>query len=191
MRTGHFEVLVGRYRLTWDNGLLGSYYTQRQQAALVDELSLVDTDEHFGMLSVGLSDGSRPLLILKHGGVIPWDEDTLSLAVVLVPETDILFAGEHRAIWAYDLRQPTRLWTDTAEMGFLGWQRHGEVVVMSAELELAAWDLQGHKLWSTFVEPPYDYVVADDTLHLTVMDVRTAFPLTRGPSWGRALPWLK
>jgi len=191
MRTGHFEVLVGRYRLTWDDGLPDYYYTQRQHATIVDEISLDDADERLGVLSVGLSDGSWPFLILRHGGVIPWDEDTLRLDVVLIPETDTLFAGEHRAVWAYDLRQPTRLWTDTAELGFLGWQRHGEVVVMSAELELAAWDLQGHKLWSTFVEPPYDYVVADDTVHLTVMDVRTTFPLTSGPSWGGVLPWLK
>ncbi len=190
MHTGYFAVLVGRYRLTWDDGLPDDYYTQRQQATIVDEISLDDADQHLGVLSVGLSDGSWPFLILRHGGVVPWEKDTLRLDVVLVPETDTLFVGEDRAVWAYNLRQPARLWTDTAEMGFLGWQRHGGVVVMSAELELAAWDLQGHKLWSTFVEPPYDYTIADDTVQLTVMGMLTTFPLGIGPSWGGSLPWL-
>jgi hypothetical protein len=40
--------------------------------------------------------------------------------------------------------------------GFHGWQRHEDLVVMSAELEMAAWDLRGVKRWSTFVEPPWN-----------------------------------
>jgi hypothetical protein len=44
-----------------------------------------------------------------------------------------------------------------------------EVVVMSAELELGAWDLQAHEVWSTFVKPHYDYTVVDDRAHLTAM----------------------
>lgn len=111
--------------------------------------------------------------------------------MVLIPETDVLFVGARQAVWAYDLRQPARLWTDTAEEGFLGWRRHGEAVVMSAELGLAAWDLQGRKLWSTFVEPPYGYTVVDHVVHLTVMGVLVTFPLASGPSWGGVLPWLK
>jgi len=185
MHTGHFEALVGRYRLTWDCGHPDSYYTQRQQATIVDEIAPDGVDEPFGVLSVGLSDGSWPFLTLRHSGVVPWTEDTLRLDVVLIPETDILFVGAR----AYDLRQPGRLWTDTAEMGFLGWQRHGGVVVMSAELELAAWDIQGHKLWSTFVEPPYDYTIEDNWVQLTVMGVPTTFPLASGPSWDGSLPW--
>ncbi len=188
MHTGHFEALVGRYRLTWDDGDPASYYTQRQRATIVDVIARDDADAHSGVLSVGLSDGSWPFLILRHSGTVPWAEDTLRLDVALIPETHILFVGAHSAVWAYDLRQPARLWTDTAEMGFLGWQRHGEAVVMSAELELAAWDLQGHKLWSTFVEPPYDYTIVDNRVQLTVMGVLTTFPLDRGPSWGGVLP---
>lgn len=191
MHRGHFEVLVGRYRLSWDDGDPGSYGMRRQRATIVDEMPQDDGDAHRGVLGVGLSDGSWPFLILRHSGTLPWDPDTLRLDVVLIPETDTLFVGCSTTVCAYDLRQPTRLWTDTTEIAFLGWQRHGEAVVMSAELELAAWDLQGRKLWSTFVEPPCDYTVVDNKVHLMVMDVLMTFPLMSGPSWGKVLPWEK
>ena len=32
-------------------------------------------------------------------------------------------------------------------------------MLMLAELEFAAWDLKGKKMWSTFVEPPWVYDV--------------------------------
>jgi hypothetical protein len=61
---------------------------------------------------------------------------------------------------------------------------------MAAELALAAWDLRGIKQWETFVEPPYDYTVADGIVHLTVMGVPVSFSLASGPSWDGSLPWL-
>lgn len=54
----------------------------------------------------------------------------------------MLFLGVGERILAYDLNGPTRLWEDTADTGLLGWARHGAFVVMSAELELAAWKPQ-------------------------------------------------
>jgi hypothetical protein len=56
-----------------------------------------------------------------------------------------------------------------------------DVVVVSAELELAAWDVSGRKLWSTFVEPPWEYDVDADIVRLDVMGRRTQFPLVGGP----------
>ena len=47
---------------------------------------------------------------------------------------------------------PRRLSEDSADVGFWSWAQHGETVLMSAELELAAWSSAGRKLWSTFVE---------------------------------------
>ena len=40
---------------------------------------------------------------------------------------------------------------------------------MAAELELAAWDIEGNKLWSRFVEPPWEYKVAGEVIRLDVM----------------------
>lgn len=87
---------------------------------------------------------------------------------------------------AYDLRQPRRLWEDSTEMGFLGWERHGDVVLMAGELELAAWTTAGEKLWTIFVEPPWQHAVQGETVRLDVMGAVEHFPLRTGPR--RATP---
>lgn len=104
--------------------------------------------------------------------------------ILLVPETHILFVGAGERILAYDLKQPLRLWEDDADTGFHSWQRYDETIVMSAELELAAWDIQGNKLWTTFVEPPWDYQVEGDTVRLDVMGAISSFPLHTAPFRG-------
>jgi hypothetical protein len=59
---------------------------------------------------------------------------------------------------------------------------------MRAELEIAAWDLQGRKLWSRFVEPPWDYAVLDGVAHLDIMGAKSAFNLRSGPPSPSASP---
>jgi hypothetical protein len=44
---------------------------------------------------------------------------------------------------------------------------------MAAELELAAWHIDGGKLWTTFVEPPREYSVEGDRVHLDVMGTKS------------------
>ena len=51
---------------------------------------------------------------------------------------------------------------------------------MSAELELAAWDKDGKKLWSKFVEPPWDYKVVNVEIVLDVMGIKTIFNIETG-----------
>ena len=60
---------------------------------------------------------------------------------MIIPETSLLMIGAGERLLAYDLETPRRLWEDEAEAGFWGWERHGGLVLMSAELELAAWDI--------------------------------------------------
>jgi hypothetical protein len=52
---------------------------------------------------------------------------------------------------------------------------------MSAELEFAAWDINGRKLWSTFVEPPWSYEIRGDQVELDVMGRKSTFVLAIGP----------
>ncbi|WP_424949960.1 hypothetical protein [Deinococcus sp.] len=52
---------------------------------------------------------------------------------------------------------------------------------MAAELEFSAWNLDGHKLWSMFVEPPWSYSVQNGVIQLGVMDDHSGFPLHTGP----------
>ncbi len=103
-------------------------------------------------------------------------------AAILIPETDRLLIGAGEHLLAYDLAAVQRLWEDIADGGFWGWARHGSVVVMSAELELATWDLHGEKLWSTYVEPPWCYSVSNGTVNLDVMGENSSFDLVAGPS---------
>jgi len=88
---------------------------------------------------------------------------------LLIPETNTLFIGAGTRLLGYDLAQPRRLWEDEADTGFWSWCRHGSAVLMSAELELAAWDTHGRKLWTRFVEPPWAYTVSGDAIRLDVM----------------------
>ena len=103
--------------------------------------------------------------------------------VLLIPETDILFFGAGERVLAYNLQTVQQLWIDTADTGFYRWARHQDVVVMAAELELAAWTLEGQKLWSQFVEPPWDYDVENGRVLLDVMGITSTFDLRRGPEW--------
>jgi hypothetical protein len=66
-------------------------------------------------------------------------------------------------------------------VGFWAWRRHGEVVLMSAEIELAAWTLVGVMIWTMSVEPPWTYEVADGMVRLDVMGTISSFPLESGP----------
>jgi hypothetical protein len=79
------------------------------------------------------------------------------------------------------LDQNALLWEDRADTGFWGWETHRDVLLMSAELELAAWNIRGEKLWSTFVEPPWNYHLDGKTLHIEVMGSIASFPLDVGP----------
>lgn len=141
--------------------------------------------------------GGTPLAIAVERTPSRWPDLLVSLrfepgpsagfhpGVFLVPETDLLFMGAGTRLLAYELRTPRRLWEDAAEAGFWGWRRHGDVVVMSAELELAAWDIGGEKLWSTFVEPPWSYDVRETHLHLDVIGKTSSFEVRTGPDPGR------
>ena len=41
--------------------------------------------------------------------------------------------------------------------------------------------MTGKKLWSTFVEPPWEYVINNDTIFLDVTGIKTDFPIEQGP----------
>lgn len=94
-----------------------------------------------------------------------------------------IFIGAGKIALCYERSpRPRELWTEHVELGFLGWAVHGDIVVMSAELTLAAWDQTGRKLWSTFVEPPWSYQVKDDRVTLDVMGSISTFDLKPGPT---------
>ena len=168
---GSYEVFVGRdFPPSWD------YLCGR--AGLIED----NAEDEGALLVVGIRAEPRvdPQLLVATryapsvGGFAP--------GVLIVPETDTAWIGAGTKLLAYRLgTAPLRLWEDTAEVGFWGWRRHGATILMSAELELAAWDLDGNKLWTRAVEPPWSYTVADDQVMLDVMGNVMRFGLREPP----------
>jgi hypothetical protein len=179
-----FHVAIGSYQVQLHYDRLPTAYGEyKKRAALLEEFGVWSksgacaTDADGTLCCVSVSKGTDwPFLLVTQrytpSGFFP--------GVVLLEETSRLFIGAGDRILCYDLSGPSRIWEDTADTGFWSWCRHGDVIVMSAELELAAWDLHGRKLWSTFVEPPWKYAVDKDDIHLDVMGTESVFPLREG-----------
>ena len=174
-----FKVAVGEYSLLVHRGPLPCMYGEyRLRATLAEEFGIDVAEGEACFVGVGVAH-QWPLLVVAQrfdpcvAGFDP--------GVLLVPETRVLFVGAGTRLLAYDLTGPRRLWEDVADVGFWGWAQHGEYVLMSAELELAAWDTRGRKLWTTFAEPPWAYRVEGDQVRLDVMGRELCFHLNVGP----------
>lgn len=150
-----------------------------REALLVDRETASEEGTPLVLTVTGADDG-KALLHLERR-YLPGRDSGFHPGAALVEETDLLFVGAGEWLAAYALDPPRKLWEDRTWMGFGSWKRHGDVVLMSGELELAAWDLHGNKLWARFVEPPWDYTVEAGTVQLDVMGEKTAFPLREGP----------
>jgi len=181
-----FTVEIAEFRLLCvPDGLPGVYNPYREHAALAEEFALNDGDGgRQCFLGVARAGEDWPFLVVAQRyepagyGFEP--------GALVVPETRRLFLGAGTRLLAYDLTTPPRrLWAEVAEMGFWRWARHSDVVLMSAELELAAWDVEGRKLWTTFVEPPWEYAVRGGVVTLDVMGTKSAFPARVGPGQPR------
>lgn len=178
------QVMVAGYRLELAEGLPDYYEYDASHADLFEAIAL-DTEKLKVFYLTVRREHGWPFLIVAQR-YQPASEGGFFPGVLLVPETDVLFIGAGERLLAYSLREPKRLWEDRADIGFWHWQRHDSVILMSAELELAAWDLQGKKLWTTFVEPPWEYRVESGVIHLDVMGALSDFPLHTGRQQGSA-----
>lgn len=170
---GEYSILVQRHGMP---AILDDY---RKHAALVEEFDLSAAEGELCFFAVA-KPNEWPFLVVaqRFSPSSPGFEP----GILLVPETKVLFIGAGQRLLAYNLNGPTRLWTDTAEAGFWCWNRHGDYIVMSAELELAAWTIEGKKLWTMFVEPPWSYNIVGDEVHLDVMGRESGFPIANGPA---------
>jgi len=169
-------IAAGNYVVHVLPGHFSIYRQLASTAKLVDELDLRQGDGR--PCSFTVSERSRTLVV----GTFRYElRGGLGPAVALVPEAHTLFIGAGEEIFCYDLSAPSRLWHDTADTGLWGWDVVRDTVLMSAELEFAAWDQAGKKLWSTFVEPPWSYQVDGDHVSLDVMGNISRFEYRVGP----------
>jgi hypothetical protein len=174
-----FRVSVGEYEVCCQAGGLPEMLSEYQQhAALSEDFGVVDeSGSSICFVSVGRVQQWPSLVVIQRYapagcGFVP--------GVLVIPETHRLFIGAGRRLLGYDLSKPARLLEREADFGFWAWSRHGSVVLMAAELELAAWDVAGRKLWSRFVEPPWQYEVMGDTVALDVMGGHSHIQLASG-----------
>lgn len=145
---------------------------------------LPDDPEHDGHLRVTVAapDDGWPSLVVTLGY---FASGGFGADALLVPETArVLVGGGNRMICYH--REAGRWWRErerVVEVGFWGLARHGEMILMEAELELAAWTSSGVHRWSAFVEPPWGYEVDGGIVRLDVMgkqstlDLRTGLPI--------------
>lgn len=171
------SVSAGRYAVEVRPGHPSTFDNLASVARLVDVTDLRTSEGR--PCSVIVSEHGKTVLVASfryqlRGGLGP--------AIALLPEVHRLFVGAGEELFCYDLAEPRRLWRDKADTGLWGWEIAGATVLMSAELEFGAWDKAGEKLWSTFVEPPWSYLVADDQVSLDVMGEISQFNLRAGPS---------
>lgn len=162
-----FQVSIGEYELSCQSEGLPDMTTEYQRRAnLSDVFESPDGEAKWCFTSVARNRGWPFLVVVQR--YLPAEAGFFPGAL-LVPESERLFLGAGRRLLGYDLSKPSRLFEDEADCGFWGWARHGGYVVMAAELELAAWDIEGNKLRSRFVEPPWEYKVAGEVIRLDVM----------------------
>jgi hypothetical protein len=183
-RRGPISVTGPRWTVQVQHGLPGTYDTFRRKAVLVEEIGIdgpyAERDSDVCFVAVSADGAPWPALVVAQryspagAGCDP--------GVALPDGGDVVFIGAGERLLAYRLgSEPVRMWEDSCDLGFFCWAIHGDTVVMSAELELAAWTAGGTKLWSTFVEPPWTYSVEGARMRLDMMGTISQFPLRRGP----------
>jgi hypothetical protein len=174
-----FEVGFGDFTVSVQEGSLPDNYSEyASHAQLKLESGLQGSEGRVAFCGVAKGDGWPSCIVAFRYAPAGYG---FTPGVLVVPETEILFVGGGTLLLAVNLARCRLLWEDTAEMGFWCWRRHSNIVLMSAELELAAWNAGGRKLWTTFVEPPWSYTVEDGRVALDVMGNVSDFSMHAGP----------
>lgn len=142
--------------------------------------SLHHSEPDYNYLAVGITDcGLSPDLLIE-GWYKPGPQQGFHPGVLLVPESSTAFIGAGTELLIYSLAPIQLLSHQQTECGFWSWRRVDNLIVMSAELELAVWNIHGEKLWSRFVEPPWHYDIEGDTLLLNIMGNSIRLTLATG-----------
>lgn len=176
-----FRVNCNKYTISGTIGSVPTMYTELiKHSRLHEDFGIKSADGTALVVTVESQFAKWPELIVSQR-FYPGPEAGFHPGVLIAPETHLLVLGAGERLLAYDIRVFRRLWEDVADTGFWNWKRHDDVIVMSAELELAAWDIEGNKLWSMFVEPPWEYSVQSSKLHLDVMGKKSNFDIKIGP----------
>lgn len=174
------EVEVAGWRVITAHELLPD---ARRHAQLQEHFDDADPDD-IGYLFTSIGRDTELLAGLVITQRFSPAQGGFSPGVLVVPETEVVFIGAGTRLLCYRHTADgwSRLWEDATTVGFWRWRRHGDIVVMSAEIQLAAWSLTGASKWTAWVEPPWEYEIVDGTVRLDVMGTVSSFPLDVGPT---------
>ncbi|GAA6141869.1 hypothetical protein [Hydrogenophaga sp. 5NK40-0174] len=136
-------------------------------AAVVEYL--VRDDDYSEYIIFGVGDHFLCPDLVIHGNYSPASASGFNPGILIVPDTNILFFGAGDLVQVWDLSNREKQFDYTVDCGFWHWNHHKDLVLMSGELEFAVWGVDGKRLWSCFVEPPWSYTVDGDIVLLDVM----------------------
>lgn len=139
----------------------------------------------------GLAKDGTPIYIgVGHGkewynSIIAFRSDPIDHAgfhpeFLILPETNTLFVGAGTVVKPYDLEGLKKKFEKELSLGFWGWTRHNDLIVMQEELELGVYTLDGQEIWSTFVQPPWTFEITGNEVKLNVMGEITYRDLKTG-----------
>jgi hypothetical protein len=174
-----FTVGFGPYQvLCLYNGLPSMLAEYVNRAVLADQIDISNPEGKFCFVALKRPGDDWPWLVIAQR-YQPAD-DVFFPGALLVPETSRLFIGAGTRLLCYDTAKPARLWEDSADCAFWSWMHDGTEVFMAAELEFAAFEASGTKLWTRFVEPPWNFKLEPDRVALDVMGSVTHFDRRTG-----------
>ena len=172
-------ISIGKYTVVCD------HKKSHRISRYIDNAVVVETiptfDEDYGeYIYYGISDsGPYPDLIIE-GIYSPASVSGFYPEILIIPETDILFLGAGEIVQIWKLSPYVKLHEEFPNCGFWHWSQYNDVVLMSGELELSCWSIEGKKLWSKFVEPPWHYTVENGKVTTDIMNHKESFDIYTG-----------
>ncbi len=173
------SVTIGKWRVSSGIGDICSGTWTAGPTTITEKFDLKNPEGEFVTHSIFSEANTHPDLIVIQKST-PSPRDTFCPGILITLKTDLAFIGAGERLLCYDLKEKKRLCEDTAALGFLQWKQFNDTVILSAELEMAAWDSTGKKLWRAYVEPPWHYIVDGETVTLDVMGEIEKFNIRTG-----------
>jgi hypothetical protein len=163
-----FTVGFGSYQLhCLYDGLPDTLADYVRHAVLAEQIDLSNAEGKFCFIALKRAIDDWPSLVIAQR--YQPAENAFFPGALLVPEANRLFVGAGTRLLCYDITKPARLWEDAADCAFWSWTQDGSEVFMAAELELAAFDTSGKKLWTRTVEPPWAFKLESNRITLNIM----------------------
>ena len=171
-------ITIGKYTVLCDHQKSGRVARDIEDAVVVEKLE--NEDEYNEYIYYGITDcGVSPDLVVE-GYYSPASVSGFYPGILILPNENIMFFGAGDIVQIWQLSPYKKIHEESPECGFWGWSTHNDLVIMTGELELAAWNNLGEKLWSKFVEPPWYYEVQEETITTNVMDYEESFNIYTG-----------